>query len=67
MPKFQLLAVAAATKLKHFRKGDALISQGEPATEMFVILKGNAEILINDVHVNNVVERNIIGEAIMRS
>ena len=43
------------------------MSQGEPATEMFVILKGNAEILINDVHVNNVVERNIIGEAIMRS
>lgn len=65
MPKFQLNAVSNLTKLKHFRKGEKMMTEGEPATEMYVILNGNAEIFINGAHVNFVRERNIIGEAIM--
>ena len=41
------------------------MTQGDPATEMFVILKGTAEILIDNKHVNTVREKNIVGEAIM--
>lgn len=42
-----------------------MMKQGDPATEMFVILSGTADILINDIYVNTVREKNIIGEAIM--
>ena len=41
------------------------MKEGDPATEMYVILSGVAQILIKDNYVNTVRERNIIGEAIM--
>ena len=67
MPKFQLNAVSDLTKLKHFVKGETIVKQGEPATEMYVILNGVVDIIINGEIVNDVPAGNIVGESVMKA
>lgn len=59
--EFGILAGAGATA-REFRAGDVIFSQGDPATELFVIQSGQVEIRLGNRLLETVPERGIFGE-----
>ena len=58
---FGILAGAGATA-RAFRAGDVIFSQGDAATELFVIQSGQVEIRLGNRLLETVPERGIFGE-----
>ena len=58
---FGILAGAGATA-REFRAGDVIFSQGDAATELFVIQSGQVEIRLGNRLLETVPERGIFGE-----
>ena len=51
----------AALGFTHYNKGDVIITEGEPATEVYAIVEGHAEVIVNGVKVGEVLKEEIFG------
>ncbi|MBL4866607.1 MAG: cyclic nucleotide-binding domain-containing protein [Pseudomonadales bacterium] len=51
----------AALGFEHYNKDDVIISEGEPATEVYAIVDGHAKVMVNGVKVGEVLEEEIFG------
>jgi CRP-like cAMP-binding protein len=56
------LLVKAGADTRSFKAGETIFSEGDPASELFVIASGQVEIRVNGRVVNSLGERRIFGE-----
>ena len=56
------LLVKAGGPVRHFKAGDIIFGEGDPAAELFVVKSGTVEIRIGSRPIGTLCERSIFGE-----
>jgi signal-transduction protein with cAMP-binding, CBS, and nucleotidyltransferase domain len=64
---WQIRKIVLVSKVQSYRRGDVIVHQGEPGDEMYVLMEGSAEVLMNRAdgsrkHVRELVSGDVSGE-----